>query len=291
MHWRSVVRIAFVAITCLVAFGGAAPAVGAIVRFSTTLGEIDMRLYEAAAPLSVANFLGYVNTDRYDGTLVHRSVPGFVIQGGGFSLAPDIFSTTPVTTDPPIQNEFNISNTRGTIAFAKISGDPDSATSQWFVNLADNSSNLDLQNGGFAVFGRLLGGSMSVVDAIAALERVNAGGVFSNLPVTDLDLVLANQTVTPSEAVLVHSALLLDLPAADYDFNGIVDAADREVWLSTLGSTVDAAADGNGDGVVDEADLLIWKAAVPEPAALPLLALAAIAALAVRCGRDRSVRE
>ena len=84
-----------------------------------------------------------------------------------------------------MQNEPFISNIRGTIAMAKLGGDPNSATSQWFINLADNSANLDTQNGGFTVFGHVTGNGMSVADAIAMLNRVNVGSPFDALPVRD----------------------------------------------------------------------------------------------------------
>ena len=127
------------------------------VRMQTDLGAIDIELFDTVAPQTVANFMNYVNDGDYDGTFFHRSIPGFVVQGGGFitntpsgSILVDGASHIP--TDPPVINEFNLSNLRGTIAMAKVGGDPDSATSEWFFNLDDNSENLDNQNGGFTVF-------------------------------------------------------------------------------------------------------------------------------------------
>lgn len=157
-----------------------------VVRMETSLGDIDIDLYADEAPVTVENFLNYVGSNRYNNTFIHRSVPGFIIQGGGyFSTATSIEA---VTKDAPIVNEFDPSrsNIRGTIAMAKLPGNPDSATSEWFFNLADNSANLDAQNGGFTVFGEVIGDSMDVVDAIAALTIVNCGGNFTTLPVIDL---------------------------------------------------------------------------------------------------------
>ena len=107
------------------------------VRMQTDLGAIDIELFDTVAPLTVANFMNYVNDGDYDGSFFHRSIPGFVVQGGGFitntpngSILTDGASLIP--TDPPVVNEFNLSNLRGTIAMAKVGNDPDSATSQWF---------------------------------------------------------------------------------------------------------------------------------------------------------------
>jgi len=157
------------------------------VIMETPLGDIEIELFDDVTPGTVENFLTYVNDGDYADTFVHRSIPGFVIQGGGFNFEGDV--ANPIAQNPPIENEFNLANIRGTIAMAKLGGDPDSATSQWFINLADNSANLDGddgQGGGFfTVFGQVVGQSMEVVDAIAALPTVNAGSPFDNLPVID----------------------------------------------------------------------------------------------------------
>lgn len=146
---------------------------GTAVRISTRIGtetrNIDLALFDTQAPATVANFLAYVASGRYAANFFHRSVPGFIIQNGGYYFQDDTtFDYVP--TYDPVVNEPGVSNTRGTIAMAKLSGDPDSATSQWFINLADNSANLDTQNEGFTVFGRVLGSGMTVVDAVAALR-------------------------------------------------------------------------------------------------------------------------
>ena len=152
------------------------------VRMLTTLGPIDIQLLDGEAPRTVTNFLGYVHSGAYNNTIIHRSVPGFVLQGGGYQWSGS--TLTKVTAGSPIVNEFTPtrSNVRGTLAMAKLSGNPDSATNEWFVNLADNSANLDAQNGGFTVFARVSVVGMQVFDAIAALPVGNAGGAFTNLP-------------------------------------------------------------------------------------------------------------
>jgi peptidyl-prolyl cis-trans isomerase A (cyclophilin A) len=149
-------------------------------RIETSRGPIDIELLDADAPLNVTNFLNYVRKGAYNNTIVHRSVPGFVIQLGGYALP----SFTHIATDPAVKNEFSLSrsNLRGTVAMAKLGGNPDSATSEWFVNLGNNSANLDGQNGGFTVFGRVTPTSMAVVDVIAGLSRLACSSPFSDLP-------------------------------------------------------------------------------------------------------------
>ena len=154
-----------------------------LVRLTTSLGDVVFELVDDA-PVTTANFLQYVEDGFYDGTIFHRVVPNFVVQGGGFlpgMVAPDGLRD-------PIVNEFspNRSNVRSTVAMAKVGGNPDSATSQFFVNLADNSGNLDNQNGGFTVFANVIQG-MNVVDAIAAVP------LNGEMPVTDVILIRAER--------------------------------------------------------------------------------------------------
>jgi len=153
------------------------------VLIGTPLGDIEIELLEEDAPDTVANFLSYIEDDRYDRTFIHRSIPGFIIQGGGFFYLDDTVYN--VSTFPPVANEFKVSNTRGTVAMAKLSNQPDSATSQWFINVSDNSAELDSQNEGFTVFARVIGNGMDIVDAINELPRVDAGSAFTDLPVID----------------------------------------------------------------------------------------------------------
>jgi peptidyl-prolyl cis-trans isomerase A (cyclophilin A) len=153
---------------------------GTIVRVSTSMGDYSIELLDDIAPLTVQNFLNYVNRNAYNNTYLHRVLSGFVAQGGGFRFQPFVGAVA-VPEDPPVPNEFNVSNTRGTVAMAKFGDDPDSATSQWFVNLADNSS-LDVNNGGFTVFGNVLGDGMLILDAIENLPTINLGVNTSNAP-------------------------------------------------------------------------------------------------------------
>lgn len=184
---------------------------GPIMRVSTTSGDFNMELLDEVAPATVQNFLNYRNAGAYMNTLVHRSVPGFIVQTGGFTAT---LPPQTLTTSAPVINEYNLSNTRGTVAMAKLGGDPNSATNQWFVNLADNGSNLDSQNGGFTVFARVLGSGMSVVDTIAAVPVYNAGSPFDEIPLRDMEE--GQQSVLPKNLVAVLSVT----PVAVYPDGG-----------------------------------------------------------------------
>lgn len=193
-------RLLILALYGAVLLAASHAAVATTVTVETPLGSFNVRLYDDIAPDTVANFLNYVNDGDYDGTFIHRSIPGFVIQGGGFFF--DGEEAQAIETDPPIANEFSESNVRGTIAMAKRADDPDSATSQWFINLVNNPD-LDTQNGGFTVFGEVIGDGMQVVDAIAALQRFNFGPPFDSLPLIDFDgqTVVAENFVTTQISV------------------------------------------------------------------------------------------
>ena len=157
-----------------------AAASATIVEFRTNMGDFQVNLYDMDTPQTVANFLGYVINGDYDLTIIHRSVPGFVVQGGGFSPLLDRI----LVGAPSVINEPVFSNVRASIAMAKIAGDPNSATTQWFINLSDNSANLDSQNGGFTVFGEVIGNGMDVVDAIQAVPTWDWStiGPFDTIP-------------------------------------------------------------------------------------------------------------
>jgi len=178
---------------------------------STNMGNFCMELFERKTPKTVANFLIYVDSGAYNQSIFHRSVPDFVVQGGGFTVADSATGAklSAVETIDPVENEFGISNTRGTVAMAKLGNDPNSATSQWFANLVDNSGNLDFQNGGFTVFAKILFDGMSVFDAIAALQRVNFGGALSSTPTVNYE----DTTKTPlvENFVVINSVEIHDV--------------------------------------------------------------------------------
>jgi|GEM_PF-2247604 len=185
-----------------------------IARIETALGAIDVLMFNDQTPITVANFFRYANEGLYDTNFFHRSVEDFVVQGGGFDFADPDFD--PIPTFEPILNEPGISNTRGTVAMAKLGGDPNSATSQWFFNLGDNSANLDDQNGGFTVFGEILNDEgLAVMDALAALQTIDASDIqsaFSDLPVRDSEIV-PSELDPENLATITRVASLYELSA------------------------------------------------------------------------------
>lgn len=183
---------------------GTAPA-GSLVRISTPVGSVTLELYDQQRPITVQNFLTYIKKGRYANSISHRLIPNFVIQGGGFVVSGT--SIDVVKTFAPIKNEYDgkpgFSNVKGTITMAKVDGNPNSATSQWFINLKNNNTglpgdgNLDKQNGGFTVFGKVVSGlstldilNTSFADADTTSNLVHNAlfelfdGNFTDLPLT-----------------------------------------------------------------------------------------------------------
>jgi len=170
-----------------VAGGGASaagPAANPMVRFITNQGDIEIELYAAQAPETVRNFLAYVDEGFYNGTIFHRVIPGFVIQGGGFEPG-----MRQKKTHAPIHNEADngLKNLTGTLSMARTPN-PDSATSQFFINLRDNAS-LDHRDKstagyGYAVFGRVSKG-MDVVEKIAKVRTGSKSG-HGDVPIDDV---------------------------------------------------------------------------------------------------------
>lgn len=211
---------------------------GTVVRLTTNAPAPHDRFYvelfdqagparARTTPQTVANFLAYADEGRYANTIVHRSVGGFVVQAGGFTAPTAPYggpggAPTVMAKKAAVVNEPGNTNIRGTIAMAKVGGDPNSATNQWFLNLADNSSNLDNQNGGFTAFGRVLGNGMAAVDAMAAVPTYNAAGyygaygaavypngengAFTEMPLRDIPNPIPNPLVVqPAQFVTVPS--------------------------------------------------------------------------------------
>lgn len=212
---------------------------GQIAQIDTVRGKFNIELLATDAPKTVTNFLSYVNKGAYTATLFHRSVPGFVIQAGGYAFGGS--NINPIPQDAPVVNEFKVPNTRGTLAMAKLGSGPNTATNQWFVNLADNRANLDNQNGGFTVFARVLGTGMSVPDNIAALPVFDAStalndGAFTALPLT-------TNTLNAQTLILVNSIKVIPVyPAADGDTSvlsfSVVNPEPTIVTAAVAGSTL-----------------------------------------------------
>jgi peptidyl-prolyl cis-trans isomerase B (cyclophilin B) len=160
------------------------------VELETNKGKIVLELDAAKAPKTVANFLEYVKSGHYDGTIFHRVIAGFMVQGGGFDTRME-----QKPTRPPIENEADngLKNSRGTVAMARTS-DPHSASSQFFVNLVDNAflnfKSKNAQGWGYTVFGRVVEG-MDVVDAIAKIKTGPRGPFGSDVPNEGVQIIKA----------------------------------------------------------------------------------------------------
>lgn len=156
------------------------------VQFKTSMGDFTVELYPEKAPKTVDNFLQYVKSKHYEGTIFHRVIDGFMVQTGGYT-----FSMGEKSTRPPIPLEANngLTNDRGTLAMART-GNPNSATSQFFINVKDNASlNAKGDADGYAVFGKVTSG-MDVIDKIRVVPTGNKG-VFQNVPVTPIIITSA----------------------------------------------------------------------------------------------------
>jgi len=185
----------------------AAPALAANpqVEFDTTLGKIRIELYPDAAPKTVANFLEYVKSKGYDGTQFHRVIDGFMIQGGGFTA--DFYqkpTRPPVVNEAEMASKAGVTNKPGTIAMARTS-DPNSATNQFFINVADNSRlnfrSPDPGGIGYTAFGKVVEG-MDVVNKIAKVAKGGGKPVPSGAPLDPKDV--------PTEPVVITSARIVD---------------------------------------------------------------------------------
>ncbi|MCK5750718.1 MAG: peptidylprolyl isomerase [Oricola sp.] len=193
-------KLARLAAALLFASAAAAEETATHAKIQTSMGDIIVELYPEQAPATVENFLQYATSGHYDRTLMHRIVKGYVIQGGGYS---QLF-TERRTRDPiPYEGDKGLKNERGTIAMAR-SDKPDSAQSQWFINLRDNPK-LDhrvTELGpiyGYAVFGRVVEG-MEVADAIGDVET-GSGGPFSS--------------EVPAEPIFINRIDPIEWPEAD----------------------------------------------------------------------------
>ena len=163
-----------------------------VVKMSTNKGDITIELFKKEAPKTVANFLSYVKKGHYSGTIFHRVIPSFMLQGGGYTK-----DLKEKPTDPPIVNESTngLSNALGTIAMARTN-EPNSATSQFYINTSKNNTFLDKaksQDGvGYCVFGQVIGG-MDVVELIKAVKTMQKPPAFEALPMATVEIKMVTQ--------------------------------------------------------------------------------------------------
>lgn len=212
------------------------------VQIQTVMGEIEVNLYDKDTPKTVENFLNYVEAGAYTDSIVHRTVPQFIVQGGGFRYTGTL-PPSAIPANAAVVNEPIFSNVRGTIAMAKLGNNPNSATNQWFINLKDNSANLDFQNGGFTVFGQVTAG-MDVVDAIAAVSRYNLTGTFGNafgeIPLRNY---ASGQVADDDHLVMIEAIAVLDPSPDTADNLNPVRAASSS---SSSSGSVDGGSSGGG---------------------------------------------
>jgi peptidyl-prolyl cis-trans isomerase A (cyclophilin A) len=181
-----------VAIALITLVGGALPAFAQKVKLATSLGDIVLELDATKAPRSVANFVQYVKEGHYNGTVFHRVIDNFMVQGGG--LLADM-SQKPTRAPIPLESRNGLANVRGSVAMARTN-DPDSATAQFFINLKDNdflNASQARDGNGYAVFGKVIAG-MDVVDRIRAVPTTTKGP-YQNVP-TD-PILIKRATVEP----------------------------------------------------------------------------------------------
>ena len=218
-------------------FNPSATAFDTVVDFTTNFidpttgkpGHIVIDLFDSETPLTVQNFLNYVESGAYTNTFFHRLVSGFVLQGGGYK------ATNPnahIPTGPEVHNEYNpnnpdYSNVTGTVAMAKLGIGPDTANSEFFFNLGDNSQNLNNQNGGFTVFGKLTQSSLTFVEDIAKLPTAQINnGALSSVPYQGSH---SPKSVTPSDVIRITNAkvtspLSYNAPGVTFKVDSITDA-------------------------------------------------------------------
>ncbi|TYK65382.1 peptidylprolyl isomerase [Colwellia echini] len=207
-----------------------------IVEFQTSQGNFQVNLFDQTTPKTVENFLSYVNDGYYTNTVVHRVATDFVVQAGGYEFE-DAWPLTRLSPNAAVINEPVYSNVTGTIAMAKVGGDVNSATDQWFFNLADNSENLDLQNGGFTVFGQVIGDGMDIINKIAQLKLCTYQSLTGIPMVMDEDQVCSDMSAPGVENfVTIEQVVIFD---------------SSEVTDSDLNPLLTKYPDSDGDGVKD----------------------------------------
>jgi len=267
---------------------------GTLVNMNTQLGTIQIDLFDDLVPETVDNFLFYAGNNSYSNTVIHRSTSiadsGLaVIQGGGFTFNSSSGLFVQIPTFSPIALQYNRDNTAGTIAMART-GDPNSATSQWFINTVDNSAVLGPTNGGgFAVFGWIVGNGLSVAQQINNLPKNGVGQFSVNVPlknytppnpVTESNLVLVNSVTVVGE----HPSFQNPFNHADVVNDGILRVSDAHAIINDLLAHGLRAVEGpfsgtnyldaNGSGTITVADAHnVINALLSQASAAPLAAL------------------
>ena len=256
----------------------ASPAAAESVRFDTSFGAFDVDLFEEDAPGHVANFLAYVDAGDYDGSIFHRAAETadggeFVVQGGAFRFegtpVSSPFDLADITNRGPIDNEFGASNTRGTLALARVGGQENSGSNQFFFNLQDNPF-LDSVDGGFTVFGEVADeAGLSILDQIAAVPTFASDAPFGELPLRNFAPEIGDvPSVGADEFVLVNSIVRV-----------VID--DGDGTDPTEPTEPGDGGDDDGDGDLGPID--------PTPIPTPGAALAGLVGLAAVSLRRRAV--
>ena len=270
---------------------------GTVVAFDNNSTVSDTRFYvelfdkagpnrTRTTPLTAANFLSYVDAGSYDGSMIHRSVLDFVVQGGGYmapTLPADQVGSNPtrITEGPTVANEPGNTNVRGTIAMAKLGGLPDSATSQWFFNMADNSANLDNQNGGFTAFGQVLGDGMNAVGALGEAAVYDARAYYGdsalnelplwNNPGNNANVVLPDDFLTftsiarASENIYTVSSSAANVVTASMDGTNLVLTPGQFSGTATITVTATSVADATASAQLTFSVTVSGGTAAPTP--------------------------
>jgi cyclophilin family peptidyl-prolyl cis-trans isomerase len=233
---------------------------GTLAQFRTVFGDIEVELYDQDKPVTVQNFIRYVQNGRYRDMFIHRCDPAFVIQGGGFFVTNRYASNQVIDAIPSygqIANEFGvgrrISNTYGTIAMAKVAGDTNSASSQWFFNLQDNAF-LDASdaNNLFTVFGRVVAGT-NVLNVFKAFKYTGPTNAIVNIgpPLNELPVLTTN--VTYDDLIYVDVSLLnvqvqLDGGGREISWNSVSNRLHHVEFTTRFPPSWQLMASTNGTG-------------------------------------------
>jgi len=239
--------LATTAITTIASFTNMANAT--IVQIQTSYGNIEVNLFDTSTPKTVKNFLSYIEDNAYDNSIIHRSIRRFVTQGGGFYFNEENVLAE-ITEKPSVINEPIYSSLRGTIAMAKIGGNPDSATSQWFINLEDNGIFLDNQNGGFTVFGQVTEAGMVVIDTIAAISTADKGGAYGDIPLEDISAAITQDNTVVIDTIAVIDATIESAAALEPALNSITSSANNSNSNSDASSNNSSSSSAGSLGLL-----------------------------------------